>query len=78
MTHRHRKHAQAVVDQFVNLLGSEAREKVENSHLDELVLLIESAISSTLLDEKEAIADKVEKLAQDLRHDAEYFDQIEE
>lgn len=78
MTQRYRKHARAVADQFANMLDSETGEKVKDSHIEKLVLLIESAISSCLLDEQMAIADKVEKLAHDLRHDAEFFNEVTE
>jgi hypothetical protein len=74
MTHRYSDHAREVADQFARMLDSETGEKVKESHLEELVLLIDSAISSCVLDEKMVIADKVEKLAHELRHDAEFFE----
>ncbi|MCG6935757.1 MAG: phosphatase [Proteobacteria bacterium] len=74
MTHRHLTHAQQVADRFKNMLSESGRQHVGQAHFDELSLLIESAISSAVLEELESAADKMDKLAHELRSAAEHFD----
>ena len=56
------------------MLSESGRQHVGQAHFDELSLLIESAISSAVLEELEAAADKMDKLAHELRNAAEHFD----
>ncbi|HID50224.1 MAG TPA: phosphatase [Chromatiales bacterium] len=74
MTHRHLNHAQQVVERFRDMLSESGRQHVGQAHFDELSLLIESAISSAVLEELEAAASKMERLAHELRSSAEHFD----
>lgn len=74
MTHRHLTHAQQVVERFRDMLSESGRQHVGQAHFDELSLLIESAISSAVLEELEAAADKMDRLAHELRSTAEHFD----
>ena len=67
------KHAAEVANRF--------RELVENSgdslaigHYDELALLIEAAIDTALVEQLETIGNKLDGLAHDMRHNAEFFE----
>ena len=74
MTVKQNIHALNVVNTFKAKLPAETVEQVGESHLDELSLLIESAISAAVFDEMEKAANKADKLAHELRHFAEFFD----
>ena len=57
------------------------RELVENSgdvlpeqHYEELALIIESGLDTALLDVMGKISDKLTKMADDIQHDANFFD----
>ena len=67
------KHAQEITNRF--------RELVENSgdslnveHYDELSLLIEAGLDAALVDYMELTANNLEKMAHEIRHSAEFFD----
>jgi len=69
----HTKHAQEITDRF--------RELVENSgdslpanHYDELSLLIEAGIDTAMVDYIEKMATRLEKMASNVRKDAEFFE----
>ena len=74
MTVKQNAHALNVVATFKAKLPPETIEQVGENHFDELSLLIESAISAAVFDEMEKAANKVDQLAHDIRHFAEYFD----
>ena len=74
MTVKQNQHAVNVVNTFKEKLPAETAEMVGAAHFDELSLLIESAISAAVFDEMEKAANKVDQLAHDIRHFAEYFD----
>lgn len=74
MTVKQNIHAVNVVNTFKAKLPAETVEILGESHLDELSLLIESAISAAVFDEMEKAANKVDQLAHDIRHFAEFFD----
>lgn len=73
MTEVQAKHAKQVVDRFKEMLGNDLPANSEE-HLDELELLIESAIDAAVLDAEEAIVVKLKQLTQDIETDAEVFD----
>ena len=57
------------------------RELVENSgdtlpeqHYDELALIIESGLDTALLDVMNRVSDKLTAMANDIQHDANFFD----
>lgn len=77
MTQRQREHAQQVVNRFRDMLSQSGREHVGEKHFDELSLLIESAISTAILEELEKAADRMDQLAHDLRNFAEHYDKPE-
>ena len=74
MSHTQAKHAQQVVDSFKKLLSESGRQHVGVHHFEELELLVESAITSAVLEEMEGCADKIEQLAHDMRYKAEHYD----
>jgi len=66
-------HAQQMTDRFRELVNN-AGESLSDERYDELVLLIEAGIDTALLERLEKMADQLQKLAHDIRNDAEYFD----
>lgn len=74
MSHTQAKHAKQVVETFKNLLSESGRQHVGIHHFEELELLIESAITSSVLEEMEGCADKIQELAQEMRYKAEHYD----
>lgn len=74
MTMKQTAHAQHVVSSFKERLPVALCNDIGDEHFDELALLIESAISAAVLEEMEKAADKIDKLAHDVRHFAEHFD----
>ncbi len=77
MAHRHTEHAQQVVERFKEMISESGRQHIGQRHFDELALLIESAMSSAVLEELEMAADKMDTLAHELRNYAEHFDKTD-
>ncbi len=73
MTHKHLPHAERVVQAFKEKLSASGRQHVGERHFDELTLMIESAISTSVLEEMERAADKLSELARELRREAEHL-----
>ncbi len=73
MTHRHRVHAEHIVDAFKNKLSKSGVEHVGEKHFDELSLLIESAVSTAVLEEVEHAMDKVQQTLTSLRQEVEHL-----
>lgn len=73
MTHKHLPHAERLVDAFKNKLSKSGREHVGDKHFDELALMIESAISTAVLEETEHAADKLQKTVDSIRKGAEHL-----
>ncbi len=59
-------HAQHVVDAFKKILSEEALSHISSDELDELAMLIESAIDSALVGKLNAAADIAKKAATDI------------
>lgn len=74
MTQSQKTHAQNVANRFRTILEEAGNQCLDDNHLDELSLLIESAIDAALIEKEEQIADRLQQMAQDLRSDAEHFD----
>ena len=74
MTVKQNAHALNVVKTFKAKLPDEIATQVGEAHFDELSLLIESAISAAVFDEMEKAANKVDRLAHEIRHFTESFD----
>ncbi|MCG8313569.1 MAG: hypothetical protein MI976_10160 [Pseudomonadales bacterium] len=72
MTRQHLAHAEKVVNSFKKKLSETEVSGLGEEHFDELTLLIESAISSAVLDELEIAADKLHKFATGLQKHAEH------
>lgn len=66
------KHAQEIAGRFRELVEG-AGHTLAEEHYDELALLIEAGIDTALVDRIEKMADALEKLAKDVRADAERF-----
>jgi len=73
MTHKHLPHAERVVQAFREKLSASGRQHVGDKHFDELTLMVESAISTSVLEEMERAADKIAHLAEELRKGAEHL-----
>lgn len=72
MTRKHLIHAQHVVDVFKEKLSDSGRQHVGDRHFDELALLVESAISTAVLEAMEHTADTLVAQAEKLRKEAEH------
>ncbi|MFW2372256.1 MAG: phosphatase [Gammaproteobacteria bacterium] len=67
------QHAKKITERFRDLV-TDAGDSLPEQHYDELILLIEAGIDTALVERLENIADTIQKLAHDIRNDAEYFD----
>jgi len=67
------QHAEKITDRFRQLVN-QAGDNLAAEHYAELTLLIEAGIDTALLEKLEKMADKLQKLAHEIRNDAEYFD----
>jgi len=67
------KHAQDVAERFRELVEL-AGDSLANTHYDELALLIEAAIDTSLVEQLEITAKQLENLAHDMRNNAEFFE----
>jgi hypothetical protein len=74
MTQHYEAHAEKVVAGFKQMLGDELAATLGDEHFEELAMMIESAISSSVLSELERAADQVAALAAQLRKHAETYD----
>lgn len=67
------KHAENMVRRFRNLV-EDAGDSLPDNHYNELRLIIEAGLDTALLETMECVAGKLDGLADDVRHKAEYFD----
>ncbi len=67
------EHAQAMTDRFRELV-EQSGDSLPDNHYDELKLIIEAGLDTALAETMESIADRLATLAQDIRHNAEFFD----
>lgn len=74
MSQSQTNHALSVVEAFKEKLSKSALEHVGQKHFDELALLIESAIDSSVFIEMEKVANRIDVFAKDVRNSAEKFD----
>jgi len=74
MKRKELKHAEKIVAHFKNLLSDKHIAEIGPAHFDELSLMIEAAINSSVLTTLEHTADKVADMAEQIRHHAEYGD----
>jgi len=78
MSKRYERHVESVLQAFLDLLGPQARGSLSQEHLDELQMLMESAISTAVLEQLEAVADEVSDLGVLIRRRAEKFDDTQD
>jgi hypothetical protein len=74
MSKHYEKHAEEVTKAFLDLLDEAGRAVLTQAHRDELAMLIEAAISTAVFEQIERAADRVARLSDELRHDAEHYD----
>jgi hypothetical protein len=67
------KHAEEITQRFRELVEG-AGDTLPDQHYSELKLLIEAGIDTALFQTMEKIADKMDKLSHDVRHNAEFFE----
>lgn len=75
MSQHYEKHAEAVVQGFLGLLDAGVRDSFAQEHRNELSMMIESAISTAVLEQLEAVADEVSDLSVMIRRRAERYDE---
>ena len=68
------RHAQEIANRFRELV-EDAGDSLDARHYDELSLLIESGIDAALIDYMDSVALKLEKMAHDIRHSEEFFEE---
>ncbi len=73
MTEHYERHAHKIVQDFLGLLEPAARDCLPQEHLTELEMMIESAISTSVLGQLEAVADQIGDLAVEVRRRAEHW-----
>jgi hypothetical protein len=73
MTHKHLPHAERVVNGFKEKLSQSGRDHVGDRHFDELTLMVESAISTAVLEAVEHAADRIHDVVESIRKDAEHL-----
>ena len=74
MSVRYEQHVQAVLQSFIDMLDPDEKEVLNQDRLDELSMLVESAISTAVLEQLEAVADEVNDVAVMIRRRAEHFE----
>ena len=67
------KHAEAMVDRFRELVEN-AGDSLSANHYNELKLIIEAGLDTALLEVMIKTAGKLNSLADDIQHNAEFFD----
>lgn len=73
MTQHYRKHADQIVADFQGLIGAQAVEAVGEEGFSELSMLIESALTTSVVDAMETAADRVASMAAEIRKGAERY-----
>ena len=66
------QHAREIASRFKELV-EDAGDTLAEQHYNELALLIEAGIDTAVVETLENIAGQLDKLAQDVRHNAEHF-----
>jgi len=74
MSVRYERHVQSVLNAFQDMLEPEARAALSEEHMDQLSMLMESAISTAVLEQLEAVADEINDLSVLIRRRAETFE----
>ena len=74
MSKHYEKHAEQVIDGFMNLLDEEVKSCISEADRGELAMLVEAAISTAALEQLENAADEIAALSDRLRSYAEHYD----
>ena len=75
MAKNHKKHAAEIVRNFKDQLSPKALKAMDEDVFDELALIIESALSTTVLEHIEEAADKLTALTKEFRKKVEHFEE---
>jgi hypothetical protein len=75
MAKNHKKHSEEIVRNFREQLPEKALKAMDEDVLEELALMIESALSTTVLEHIEEAADKLTALAKEFRKKVEHFEE---
>ena len=67
------KHAKEITERFRELVES-AGDSLSDNHYNELTLLIEAGIDTAIYEKLEKMASRLDKFADSLRHDAEFYE----
>ncbi len=78
MSEHQTEHAQRVVQQFRSMLDEQTRQRIGEDTFEELALMVESAITASVLEELERAADRIERLAGEVRRQAETYRSAEQ
>jgi hypothetical protein len=74
MSTRYEKHAKQVVKGFKEVIDDEARKALTDENFEQLAMLINSAITNSVLSAVERVADDLEKSVRKIRRGAEHYD----
>ena len=67
------KHAEQMVNRFRELV-EDAGDSLSANHYNELTLIIEAGLDTALLENLARVTEKLNSLAHDIQHNAEFFD----
>jgi hypothetical protein len=67
------KHAEQMVNRFRELV-EDAGDSLSADHYNELKLIIEAGLDTALLENLARVTEKLTSLANDIQHNAEFFD----
>lgn len=74
MSQHYEKHAEKLVSAFLGMLDESVRPQIGENHRQQLAMLIESAISTAVLEQLEHTADEIADFAVRLRRRAEHYE----
>jgi hypothetical protein len=74
MSVHYERHVESVLKAFLDMLEPEAKAVLSEEHIDELSMLVESAITAAVFQQLEAVADEVNDVAVMIRRRAENFE----
>jgi hypothetical protein len=74
MSKHYEKNAKQVIKGFKEVLDDEARKVLTDDDYDKLAMLIESALTNSVLSAVEKVADDLEKSVRKIRRGAEHYD----
>lgn len=75
MSKHYNMDAERVVNGFKEILGEEVASTISEADFDQLSMLVESAISTSVLAAVEIISDQLDAFAHNVRSGAEHYDQ---